>query len=185
MNKIELNAKESFISLLLGIKAAYPNHKVLEDKASIEMWYRLLKDIPYQQLAVAIQTHIATNKFPPSIAEIREASILRDKKDWGEGWGIVQYAIRRYGQYRETEALNYIRREDETAYQVIKRLNFKEVCNSENSMTDRANFRMMYENAEEINQHQSKLPQGLKDQRQELMNNQIMRLANRFSIEGE
>ena len=52
-------------------------------------------------------------------------------------------------------------------------------------MTDRANFRMMYENTEEINQYQNQLPQGLKDQRQELMNSQIMSLANRFSIEGE
>ena len=110
---------------------------------------------------------------------------MKDAKDWGEGWGIVQYAIMRYGQYRETEALKYIRQEDETTYQVIKRLNFKEICNSENSMTDRANFRMMYENTEEINQYQNQLPQGLKDQRQELMNNQIMQLANRFSIEDE
>lgn len=169
----------------MQIKASYPNFKVLENAEMIETWYQLLKDIPINLLQVAVLTHVSINKFPPSIAEIREAAILRDAKDWGEGWGIVQYAIRRYGQYRETEALNYIRQEDETTYQVIKRFNFKEMCNSENSMTDRANFRMTYENIEKNNQYQNQLPQGLKDQRQELMNNQIMQLANRFSIEGE
>jgi hypothetical protein len=88
---------------------------------------------------------ISTNKFAPTIAELRErcASIASPQiKDWGEGWQDVMNAIRFCGMYQEEQALQ---RFDEITLKCVKRLGYQNICTSENVTADRANFRMIYE----------------------------------------
>ena len=40
--------KQQFATLTIGIKSAYPASKILEDSASMDFWYLMLKDIPYE-----------------------------------------------------------------------------------------------------------------------------------------
>ena len=152
-----------FTNLMKGLKSAYPNFSFVDSKEGMEMWYTMLKDLDYKLLSVAIQTHIATSKYPPSIAEIREiTSAPLEDKDWSEGWELVLKAIRQYGTWRIEEALEFISEQDPLAADIAKRLDFKELCLSENLATDRANFRMAYEKQKEYDAKYEALPPNTK-----------------------
>lgn len=181
MNGLKMQVKElisvdfnAFSNLIKGLKAAYPNFKIIEDEVSFKMWFALLQDIPYERLSAAIQKHIVTSKYPPSIAEIRELAQFKKSVDWSEGWALALSAINRFGSYRESEALDWIKEQDLLAYKVIKRLNFKELCLSEDLMAFRANFRMVYNNEQKIESEEKMIPGPLK--------NAISELTNQFSL---
>lgn len=134
---------EQFKVLVKGLKSAYTQPTFLPDGASIKVWYAFLKDIPYDVLEQGIYRYILTNKFPPSIADIREVCTTDTSlPDWSEAWEQAQRVIKRYGYYREREALEQL---DEQTRKCVRRLGYKNLCMSENSVADRANFRTIYE----------------------------------------
>lgn len=151
-----------FAALMKGLQSAYPNARLVDTDEGMQMWFRMLKDIPYDQLSIAIQQHISTSKFPPSIAEIREFALRGEEKDWSEAWGEVLRCISLFGLYREKEALAYLKSKDEICYLIVKRLSFKEICLSENIQVERANFRMAYEAQGRIDRERKSLPDRLK-----------------------
>ena len=61
--------------------------------------------------------------------------------------------------YNEAEALESM---DEITRQAVKRLGFKNLCLSESQMTDRANFRMIYEQVAERKKKEAQLPESLR-----------------------
>ena len=137
--------KQEFGLLAAAIRTYYPKENILPNSQAMELWYRELQDIPYPIAEAALRKWVNTNKWSPSIAEIREITV--DVKhgeipDWGEGWEQVQRAIRRFGSYRPKEALDSL---DPLTRKCAERLGFKELCMSENPMADRANFRAIYE----------------------------------------
>lgn len=138
-----LTTYEQFKVLVKGLKSAYTNPSFLPDGAAIKVWYAFLKDLPYETLEQGIYRYILTNKFPPSIAEIREACTTDPYAiDWSGAWEQVQYVISRYGYYREAEAMEHL---DEPTRRCVKRLGFQNLCVSENAVADRANFRAIFE----------------------------------------
>lgn len=134
-----------FEQLALTIKAAYPNSNVIPDAYAMKTWYLMLGDLDFRIANNAVAEHIGISPFPPSISEIRRlsAKMKVDIPDWGEAWEKVQKAIRRYGSYRETEALESL---DETTREAAKRIGFRDLCISdlENLETNRAQFRDIY-----------------------------------------
>jgi hypothetical protein len=162
---------EDFKKIAKGLRSVYTSNNLLADVDSLKMWYAMLKDIPYEVLSAAVQKYISTNKFPPTIADLRElsAGITNEPiSDWGAGWGIVQNYIHVYGQYRESEALENM---DETTRQVVKRLGWYSLCISENPELDRANFRMIYDRVSNDRQVNSVLPMRLQNKIAELIDN--------------
>ncbi len=139
-----MDAKK-FAALMKGLRSAYPNAKMIDSDEAMKMWYSMLSDLTYEQLSFAVQRHIATCRFAPTIAEIRELASVREEKDWSEAWGHVQDAIGRYGYYEPSKMLDYIKARDELAYKIVKSLGVRELCLSDNPTADRANFRMAYE----------------------------------------
>lgn len=63
--------KEQFNILVKAMKAVYSDPKFIADKHAFNVWYSLLNDLEYDMASVAIQKYMATNKFPPTIADIR------------------------------------------------------------------------------------------------------------------
>ena len=144
--------------LVKGLKSAYPSPNFLPDADSVKIWYQLLSDIDYEAANVAIQKHILVNRFPPTIADIREQAvsvIAGDKPIWSDGWEEVLRAIRKYGMYREAEALDSM---TDITRQAVKRLGWKEICCSENLMADRSNFRMIFEQIADREQSNKQIP---------------------------
>ena len=72
------------------------------------------------------------------------------------------HAIRKYGSYREDEALEWIGEQDKTAAEVTRRLGFKEICLSENMEVIRGQFRMAYTNYAQQKKYYGMLPDATK-----------------------
>lgn len=137
--------KQEFATLAMAIRTYYPKENILPNKEAMQLWFRELHDIPYQVAEAALRKWVSTNKWSPSIAEIREtaANIQNgDIPDWGEGWEQVCTAIRKYGSYEPRKAMESL---DPLTRQCVERLGFRNLCMSENPMADRANFRQCYE----------------------------------------
>lgn len=137
--------KQEFATLAMAIRTYYPKENILPNKEAMQLWFRELQDIPFPVAEAALRKWVSTNKWSPSIAEIREASANiqnGDIPDWGEGWEQVCKAIRKYGFYEPKKALESL---DPLTRQVVERLGFRNICLSENPTAERANFRQCYE----------------------------------------
>lgn len=64
--------KSEFAQILSGIHAAYPAEKITGDRTTVELWWQMLKDMPYMVAVKNLERHIKSCKFPPTIAEIRQ-----------------------------------------------------------------------------------------------------------------
>lgn len=142
--------QEEFKLLVAGMKSAYtsPNFLPEGDVYCLKVWYKNLKDISYELAEVAVERHICTSKFPPTIAEIRGAVSevqTSETKSWLEGWSLVRRAISRYGYMRPQEALDWIAEQDALASKIASQLGWQRLCESESPEADRANFRTSYE----------------------------------------
>jgi hypothetical protein len=63
-----VNRAEVF-DLLIEIKQNYPNFDVSDE--SIERHYKYLRDFPFEAALKNVEQHIMTERFPPTIADIR------------------------------------------------------------------------------------------------------------------
>ena len=146
-----------------GLKSAYTYEKFLPDADALNVWFELLKDIEYQILNMACQQYISTNKFAPTIADLRELcsnTVNGELPDYGKAWEEVLMAIRKCGMYQEDLAFE---RMSEQTRQVVKRMGFKNLCTSENVTADRANFRMIYEQISQRKKTDMQIPQNVKN----------------------
>lgn len=153
--------KELFKLIVKALKSVYTSPNFLPDTAAIGTWYEMLKDIDATVLQAAVYKYSMTNKFPPTVADLRELCgniVAGEIPDWSAGWGTVLKCIRKYGYMRETEAL---REMDDMTRTCVERLGWRELCMSENISIERANFRMMYEQMEARKKDTLYLPEGL------------------------
>ena len=100
--------KKEFSMFAMAVRTYYPKENILPNQQAMELWFRELQDIPYQVAEAGLRKWVATNKWSPSIAEIREmaATVQHGNiPDWGDGWEQVLKAVRYFGMYREAEAM--------------------------------------------------------------------------------
>lgn len=143
--------------LVKAMKAAYPSPNFLPDDWSVKLWYRMLQDIPYETLNLAVQRHISTNRYPPTIADLRGSMVK--EKPWSEAWEEVKRSMWFYGMPREREALESM---SPLTREIVKRLGYQSLCMSENEAVDRANFRMIYEEEVKRKTEDAALPETVK-----------------------
>lgn len=137
-------SKQEFATLVLAMQAMYGDEFIGTEEA-MDVWFALLHDLDYQILSKALQKHMLTNKFKPTVAELREiyaGLICPVISDWSEGWEKVSKAIGHYGMYRTEEAMESF---DEVTREAVKRLGFQNICLSENIVADRARFAEIYQ----------------------------------------
>lgn len=157
----DLMDKREFALFASALKTYYPKENLLPNNQAMELWFGQLQDIPYQIAELTLNKWVATNKWSPSVADIREQAAqvkCGDKPLWSDGWEEVLRAISKFGSYRETEALQFM---SDITRQAVKRLGFRNICLSENIAADRANFRMIFEQITERKQKQEQLPVSL------------------------
>ena len=137
--------KQEFATWAMALKTYYAKEQLLPNPQAMELWFRELQDIPVEVADAALRKWVSTNKWSPTIAEIREvAANVRNGElpDWSEGWEQVQSAIRKFGYMEPRKAMESF---DPITRECVKRLGFVKLCQSENSTADRANFRQCYE----------------------------------------
>ena len=70
-----MNRKEA-AQLVAIVVTAYPNYDKFKDaesvKATVNLWAVMFEDVEAGLVALAVKKHIATSKWPPSVAELRE-----------------------------------------------------------------------------------------------------------------
>lgn len=127
----------------------------------------MLMDLDYEICKAASKEYISSGKFPPSIADIREKCTAYTQspiKDYGEAWGSVLKAIRKYGYMEEEQALNSM---DELTRKCVKSLGFQNICHDEEEAAMRANFRMIYEQEANRAKRDNQVPVMLMAQKQQ------------------
>jgi len=161
--------KTGTYKLLAVLKATYPrfytNMKADETEVIVSVWSEMLSDIDDNIATVALKRLIATNKFPPTIAELLES--VRAVKyiplpDAGQAWEEINQAISNFGYYRGEEAMASF--SCDTTRQVVKRMGWRELCSAplEHEMANRAHFLKMWDSMTERIKENQVIPDSLK-----------------------
>ena len=79
-----------FAVLAATLKSVYQRDSFMSDSEGVAIWYELLKDIPYDQLAAAVQKYIKCETFPPTIADLRRYVNIAAGNDWSVAWNKLQ-----------------------------------------------------------------------------------------------
>lgn len=136
---------EEFGQIAKALRHYYPRESLMPNQEAVALWYDELQDLDAKAVKAALRKWVATNKWSPSIAEIRESVVeftTPKIKDWSEAFEDARQAIRRYGSYNPQEAMESL---DDLTRETVKRMGYHDMCMSENHAADRANFRMIYE----------------------------------------
>ena len=153
--------RDEFKVLVKGMKAVYAQPTFIPDQDAFNMWFALMGDLPYEVCSVAAQKYMLTNKFPPTVAEIREmcAGVVNgDPLTWGESWERALNAVRKYGSYNKMEALNSL---DPLTRKCVESVGYMELCMSENIMVERAHYQKIFEVYSKREQTEKQMPLGL------------------------
>ena len=100
--------REEFKTLVKAMKAVYAQPTFIPDQDAFNVWYGLLEDLSYKQVNIAVQKHMLTERFPPTIADLREKSnevIEKQLEEMSEleAWSLVRKAIGNSGYHSEEE----------------------------------------------------------------------------------
>lgn len=158
--------RKEFLELATIIKSCYPKDNLFGIEKVVEIWYKQLEDLDYGVAMTALNKWIATEKWPPSIADIRSLCVdIKEGVDpdaWSKAWEQVNKMIQKYGYYRPDEAYRELDAVDPLATEAIKRLGYCHVCMSENQVAERANFRDIYLQLAKRKKEDSQIPEQLR-----------------------
>lgn len=156
--------RREFGVLVKAMKAVWTDPKFLPDQYAFDVWFSLLKDLPYDATSAAVQQYMLTQKFPPSIAEVRKKTtdmLTEQVADSGEAWRNARNAVHRFGYMRADEALASL---DETTAEAVRRIGYQDMCDApadENGVL-RAHFMRIYEQVASRNKENNALPESLR-----------------------
>lgn len=130
--------KKEFLKVITFLGMTY--NKEFEEE-QVAVWYEFFKNENIEVLKQAIKNLGSTNQFMPSIAEIKKemAKIqeptlrINAENEWEE----VLKAIRKFGYYREQEALESL---NPITQRIVKIIGWRKLCSSENIHWQRKEF---------------------------------------------
>ena len=64
--------KQEFAQFAMALRTYFPKEQLLPNTQAMELWYQELADIPFDVAQLTLRKWVSTNKWSPSIAEIRE-----------------------------------------------------------------------------------------------------------------
>ena len=144
--------KQEFAIFAAAMKTYFSKeNNLLPNEAAMELWFRELQDIPFPVAEAALQKWVHTEKWSPSIAELRAmaASVIHGEQlTWGESWERFKMAVRRYGRDGEAKAMESL---DPLSRQCAKILGYRQFCVSDENdeMTHRAHYQRIFESLAE------------------------------------
>ena len=137
----------------------YPTYRL--SSSAVEIYVRLLADVPGPILEQGALEHISRSSFFPSIAEIRQAAFnlsdaINPIPSEYDAWSDVQSQTQCIGHEGQPQFENPV------TTRVVQQLGWRQLCLSENPIADRAHFIQAYRelvNAQRYSAH--RLPAGL------------------------
>lgn len=138
--------REDALKLITICSANYRNWPERgKETATIDLWSMMLQDIPLDVAQAAVMAHMSQSAFPPTVADIRSAAekiTAPNRLEAIEAWDLIVQAIRKYGYYREADAMASLPPE---VADMARRFTWEALCTSDNVDTLRAQFRMAWE----------------------------------------
>ena len=153
---------QEFAKFASAMKALYSRDMMKEDTLALELWYEFLRDLPYEAVMAALKRWVLTNKWAPSISEIRQMVVAitdGEAPDWGESWKTMKRMISKWGYMREDKALEEM---DPITREVVQRLGFQSICQSEDENVLRGQFRRVHEDVARRRMEDAMLTDDLK-----------------------
>lgn len=130
------------MTVLRFLVDAYPAMEI--SPGTLAIYVQVLSDIPPEQLKIAVLRHVTQSRFFPSVSELREAAAglhqeAEDQPDAYTAWAEVTAAFRDVGYYRQPT----------WSHPLIGRAvdalgGWRNLCQSENGVADRARFFEVY-----------------------------------------
>lgn len=65
---------EEFGKIVKAMRTYYPNQNTIPNEQAFLLWYEQLADIELQDAVEALKRWVAENKWPPTIADLRQGS---------------------------------------------------------------------------------------------------------------
>lgn len=130
------------VAVMMG---AFPSAKVTPETSKV--YERMLRDLDYPAANAAVERLLATARFMPTVADIREAALslnLGETRPGGEAWGEVLRLIGRWGARRYDQGWE-LPTNDAVLRQTVGSLGWVNLCDSENQAADRARFIELYD----------------------------------------
>ena len=157
--------RQEFAILAKALRATYKKDKFLSESDEQEVWYTMLQDIPYDVMSMAVQKWITTQKWQPSIAELRSmAAEIANEPIPGceEAWEKVLRIARDYSPYDTERTEAKIAELDDITRQCLKLVDIKSIAYTENLGVDRAHFMKTYEILANRKKTQNQEPETLR-----------------------
>lgn len=169
------------MKVLAIIQTSYPNHyRNFDDgmlSLSVQMWHKAFEDQPFAVVFGAVSKYILHKKFPPTIADIREEVVNMTNpaamKSGEEAWEEVIAAVKKFGFYRQGEAMKTL---GDTIQRAVRTIGYDNICKSENIGIERANFYKLYDALNKGSKEKAILPTPLYEA--------IKKLSDGTKIEG-
>jgi hypothetical protein len=133
---------QDILPVLALLGAVYPGFELKD--LTVEVYLRLLADLPAEALEKAALDHIARSKFFPTIAELRQAAFdlleaIDPQPVPQQAWGLVQAEIERVG-HAGTPKFEFL-----AIAQAVEALGWRALCVSDNPIAERAHFVQVYQ----------------------------------------
>lgn len=153
--------EQEFSKIAMAIKTYYPKEPIMPNPQAMALWYQQLQDIPYNVCQLAVNKWVSTNKWCPTIADIREtvSGLTDNTKSYGEAWQEIVTAIGKYGRYQVDKAYESM---SELTRQACKQIGFENICNSEYIISERAQFEKIYNGLVQRKREREQLPQNIR-----------------------
>lgn len=140
--------RREFAILAETLGQAYKKDNFLATTSEQEVWYKMLNDLPYEALSVAVQKWITTEKWSPSIAELRSgaAEIINEPiSGCEEAWAMVREIARDFSPYDIDRTQARLDALDDITRKCVKLTDIRSIAYSENIGIERAHFVKAYE----------------------------------------
>lgn len=152
--------------LLQLLAIAYPKAGFAANEETVQLWFEMLSDLPDLLVVAAVKRMIATNPYPPTIADVRKNAV--DAADMAQGnvigsaeaWGYVSKAMRKHGSYSPGEARASMPPE---VWAMVERFGWRDMCMSENIDVIRGQFKSMWEGTEKRRRENAMVPESLRE----------------------
>lgn len=139
---------ENFIKGMKFLGIAYNKEF---NKEQCEVWYDFFKNEDYEVFRKAIKRIISKSQYLPSISEIKKEmsliSVPTLQLNADEEWEKVLNAVRRYGSYRQEEAMNSL---NEYTRDITRQVGYNRICMSEAIQWERKEFIELFESNKHI-----------------------------------
>lgn len=134
--------KEQFTKGITYLAIAY-NKEFTQEQ--INVWYDFFKDEDFENFRKAVKRIIPQKQFMPSIAELKsEIALISNpvlQLNADEEWDNVLKAIRKYGTYRQDEAMKSL---NPYTANIVRQVGYTRICSSERIQWERKEFMELF-----------------------------------------